>query len=64
MYPMDKFSAIMCPNNLMAEQKGDEDQLKDLEADNEKRRMMGYPTVEEDMEEILEINRMRYIDVE
>jgi hypothetical protein len=38
---MDKFSAIMWLNTLQAAQKRDEDQQRDLEAENKMRRMMG-----------------------
>lgn len=53
MYPIDKFSAIMWLNTLKAAQNGDEEEQRNLEAENEMRKNMGYPTVEEEMKQIL-----------
>ena len=52
MYPMDKFSAIMWLNSLTAAQKGDKNEQMNLEAGDEMRQKRGYPTVEEEMQQI------------
>lgn len=53
MYPMDKFSAIMWLNTMKAAQNGDEDEQRNLKAENEMRQKRGYPTVEKEMKLIL-----------
>ena len=52
MYPMGKFSAIMWLNTLMAAQQGDEDEQENLQAENKMRAKRGYPSVEEELQEI------------